>query len=166
MPNFFKSIFDSDEDINIEEKNEEVGYTNNNDMLSDLFYRNVPVYEKWRFVCRGGGFEQEITSERDKELALKVVTNGMCAKSDIVHLTVENDFSCGIAFTGDSVCVGGSLGRYNISYNDIHVAEDTPYGLVITKNNGHEIRLEAVNNETIVFLYGFSRFLNIVKDLS
>ena len=77
------------------------------------------------------GKSEELSPE-NKQTALKFICDGKYTEKDLIHIAINYDFTAGWAFTKDSVCFAGELGKIIVPYEDIEVFKnnlelDTPY---------------------------------------
>ena len=81
--------------------------------------------------------------KNEKFAALRLTCQGKYEEHQIAYMQLESDFSAGFAFTMDSFCTGGSLGKHLIKYNEID-SVTTSY-----RGNGRFVEIKQKNGNII-----------------
>lgn len=89
----------------------------------------------------------EQLSDNKKKLALKMICQNQYTGNDLIYARVAHDLSAGWAFTLDSFCYGGGLGKGIVHYKDISYASGennwpSRSELYITCKNGETHRID------------------------
>ena len=155
-------------------------------MLQSIFDANFfgdSKKYKWQFLERGHGNTQYfIYNERNeqlgrsipddvKALSLTMICHGQYEEDDLIHIAIDSRLTHGWAFTYDSFCTGGIMGKNIIKYADIqYVGVVGCHGsdLYIITQNGCQISFDsnAMDSNILYDNYEMMAFLMTAKSIS